>query len=119
MRSEFLMALMELLEYEVRSRKVGDGIVVGLGNAHTDKATKGAVVRLPDVVCFGVQGGVGLGQSTFQPFGESKAIALHLELEAPLLPIGLREVKAEIGGPSWIRHETFADHDVTSGGDGM
>jgi len=87
MCAEFLVALLELLEHEVQSRMMRNSIVVHFGNAPTDKTTKGAVIRLPDVVCLGVEGGGWLGESPFQPSGESETITLHFELEAPLLPI--------------------------------
>jgi hypothetical protein len=53
---------------------MGNSIVVHLGNVHADKTMKGAVVHLPDVMSFGLEGGVGLGESPFQPFNESKTV---------------------------------------------
>ena len=115
MCAEFLVALLEPGEDEVRSGKVGDHIIVCLRNVPIDEPTKGAVIGLPDIMCFRMEGGVWLRESPFQPFHKSKAIALHLELETPLFPVQFREVKMEIGGPGGIGHETFGNGDVTGG----
>ena len=81
---------------------------------------KGAIVRLPDVMCLGVESSIWLRQRAFQPFHESKAIALYFEPEAPFLPVRFREVETEIGGPGRIGHEALGDGDVIgSGGVGM
>ena len=53
---------------------MGNSIVVHLGNVHADKTMKGAVVHLSDVMSFRVEEGVGLGESPFQPFNESKMV---------------------------------------------
>ena len=94
---------------------MGDHIVVHLQNAPVDEAAKGAVIGLPDIMCLGMEDGVQLRQSPFQPPCETKAITLHLEMETPLLPVRLQEVEAEIGRPGGIGHELLRNGDATSG----
>ena len=65
MCAKFLVALLEPSEDEVRSGKVGDRIIVHLRNAPVDEPTKGAVVGLPDIMCFGMEGGIRLRESPF------------------------------------------------------
>ena len=97
------------------SGQVLDHIVVRFRNVFEDKGMEGAVVGLPNVMHFGVEGGVWLRQGTFQPFGKPKMVRFDIEVETPLLPVGLGEVEMEIGGPGRVRHETFRDGDVMRG----
>ena len=108
------MVLLELRKDKMRGRKMGNSIVICLGNASGDESAKGAIVRLPDFVHFGVKSGVRLRKRPFQPSSEPKAIALDFQLEAPFLPVRLRKIKTEIGGLGWIGHVTLRDGDVTS-----
>ena len=78
---------------------MGNCIIVCLRNVSENESTKGAIVCLPDVMHFGVESGIRLGECPFQPFSEPKAIALDLQLEAPFLPIQFGKVKTEIGRP--------------------
>ena len=55
------MMLAKFIKDEVRCGKVRDGIVVRLGNAFENEASKGAIVCLPDFVSFRVRGCIGLG----------------------------------------------------------
>jgi hypothetical protein len=59
-RTEFLVALLEFFEDEMRRREMGNYVVVHFRDAPTDESMKGAIVCLPDVMCLGVKSGVGL-----------------------------------------------------------
>jgi len=84
--------LPELREDKMRGGEMGNRIEIRLRDAPRDEPTKGAIVRLPDFVRFGVETGVRLRECSFQPSGEPKAIALNLQLEAPFLPVRFGEV---------------------------
>ena len=60
MCTKFLVALLEFFVNEMGSGEVGNGVIVRFRNATTDKTTKGAVVCLPDIMCLGVESGIGL-----------------------------------------------------------
>jgi hypothetical protein len=115
-RAEFLVALLEFREDEMRSGEMGHGIIIRFGDAPVDETSKGAVVCLPDVVRLRVEGGVWLRERPFQPLSETEAIALNLQLEAPFFPVRFCEVKTEIGRPRGIGHVTLGNGDVTGGG---
>ena len=87
MCTEFLMVLLEHHKDKVGGGEMGNHIIVHLGNAPGNESTKGVIVYFPDVMCFRVENGIRLRECPFQPFSESKAITLNLQLEAPFLPI--------------------------------
>ena len=65
MHAKFLVALLQFPEDEVGCREVGNHIVVCLGYVTANETMKGAVVGLPDIMCFGMEGGVRLRESPF------------------------------------------------------
>jgi hypothetical protein len=85
--TEFLMVLLEHRKDEVGGGEMGNYIIVHLRNASENESTKGVIICFLDVMCFGVENGIRLRECPFQPFSESKAITLNLQLEAPFLPI--------------------------------
>ena len=46
-----------------------------------------AVIGFPNVMGLGVFGCAQVGQHPLQPFGETQAIGLNLELETPFFPV--------------------------------
>ncbi|SRR6266851_4849638 len=110
------MAKAELLKDQVRCGQGLDSIVVREGDAAEDEGPEGAVIGFPDVMSLRVSCCTRARKGPPQPFGETQAVGLDAELEIPLLPVQLSQIKLKIRGPRCVRHDAFSDNDVIARG---